>query len=120
VRDRVEIDYAKRLTFEEQSWLASFNEAEYGSNPDCLQFITGKRVSVEEKRRLWREIKRYERDGFGPGPRINIDEYFLGLHLHSVSNEDVLIEAIDNELEIEMISLENVKFLIRSKSWIAA
>lgn len=117
IRDRVQIDYAGRLSVKEKEWLAAFNETEYGSNPDCLEYITGKKVSVEEKRKFYREIKRYQRDILTAGPRVDLSLCVVFLDGFMASNEDVLIEMIDEEDKLELAVLDSLKFSILSKDW---
>lgn len=113
VRDRVEVDYAHKLSGDQRQWLAAFNEAEYGSNPACLQIITGKYIKVEERRRLMREIKRYQRDILSAGLWIDVDQ----LVERHYSIEDLLIGAIDNSVKIERIFMEMLKQAILFKNW---
>lgn len=74
VRDRVEIDYASKLSDAEQTWLAAFNESEYGANPELLSEITGQPVTQAEKRRKWRQIKKYQRDTMSQPARLEVIE----------------------------------------------
>ncbi len=105
VRDRVEIDYNAKLSPKDQEWLASFNESESGGKPVCQKDITGKRVSAAEKRRLWRETKRYQRDMISSGTRMDIDvQVFIEGRtacFHD-QNENALIEIMDTKEGIEM------------------
>lgn len=114
MRDRVEIDYAWKLSDAEQRWLAAFNESESGDNPQCLEYITGKRVPHEHKLRIWRESKRYQADSLSSGSLISD----LVLHkINTRSIEDSLIEFIERGEELEFIVLENLKFWILRKNW---
>lgn len=120
VRDRVEIDYASQLNQEEKRWLAAFNEAEYGGNPNSLEYITGEAVSDEERKRMSREIKRYQRDSLTVAPRFitEVGETILkDLIEPKVSNEDAIIEMIDSERSIERLVMESLMFFIKAKHW---
>jgi len=112
IRDCVEIDYSYKLTPEEQNWLASFNEAEYGCNPSYLEHITGKKVTPSEMRKVWRDLKRYERDTLGMRPRVDISVYLTQSHANTLWSESVINEFIDaNQFDFEALFLENLKFL---------
>jgi hypothetical protein len=90
VRDVVEIDYSHKLTSSQKKWLAAFNEAEYGSNPDCIKAITGKNPTQDQKRTAWRSAKRRQRDATA---KYTVE--FQDTDEHYDSPEDYLIEAID-------------------------
>ncbi len=96
VRDKVEIDYARKLSREEQNWLAAFNEAEYGSNPDCMEEITGRPATKEERRKAWRDIKRYERDALS-GKHERRDGHLAATPTRPTYRpvENVMIEILD-------------------------
>lgn len=114
VRDRVEIDYAQKLSPALRQWLAAFNEAEYGSNPSEMTFITEKYVRVVERRRLMREIKRYQRDMMSEGLR----ESFASVAKTLAQNpEDLLIHQIDHTRQIERAILELLKQSVLLRNW---
>lgn len=115
VRDRVQTDYADQLTPDEQSWLASFNETEYGSNPHHLRDITGEPTSIEDTRRYWREIKRYQRDYLSVSRDQITSQVILKNDIYAYEN--TMIEAMDRESEIERISIDCLMIFIRSKNW---
>lgn len=119
VRDRVEMDYAQKLSPEERQWLAAFNEAEYGGNPGCLQFITGKYVPVAERRRLMREIKRYQRDLLSTGLWMDVEYFKTRVHgdRDGLEMEELLIHQIDNGAQIERVLMEILKQSILLKQW---
>lgn len=111
VRDRVSIDYTDKLNDYEQTWLASFNESEYGANPELLSEITGQPVTQKEKRRKWRQIKKYQRDTMSqPIPLQFFDQEFDGSEPKSedsfvldqiINHEDILIELLDNHAKVK-------------------
>lgn len=114
VRDRVEIDYARKLSEAQKEWLAAFNEAEYGANPAELRFITGRCVTRAQLRKAWREIQRYKRDlltGWAnrsvAGPNSPAEE----------SPEDLLIHQIDNAGAIEREIMKMLKESILLRDW---
>jgi hypothetical protein len=111
IRDQVEIDYAKKLTKKEQEWLAAFNEAEFGANPDCLSEITGQPITVEQRRKAWAKTKRTQRNNLFYHGWLEIGV----IKLKSASSENALIEWIDNEFAAEMIGLELLKLSILKK-----
>lgn len=120
VRHRVEIDYANKLSQEEKRWLACFNEAEYGGNPKSLEYITGKPNSEQERKRMYREIKRYQRDLLTSGPGIDIEFFYWFQDTQTKSSEDGIIEMIDSERRIERIVVDSFIMLIKAKNWIVA
>lgn len=107
----MEIDYVRKLSESDLQWLASFNEAEYGENPQCLEFITGQPTSQEDKRKAWREIQRYKRDTATCCGRVSGHGY----ESRQVSAEDGLNEWIDSEFRIERKALRFLKDFILAK-----
>jgi len=111
----MQTDYIQKLSPKEKEWLAAFNEAHYGHNPDCLEKITDQKVTVHERRRLWRELKHYERRtaddksyccSYSPG----IEEFFLDKR--SFNQEDVTHALLDEKPVIELSILESIKSTI--------
>lgn len=90
VQDSVRIDYAHKLTEKNKTWLSAFNESEYGGNAECIEHITGEKVSQGEKQKAWRQAKKRQRDAFS---KLRVPEKTL--RAGSTNHEDILIELID-------------------------
>ncbi|GAC1606475.1 MAG: hypothetical protein NVS3B3_06690 [Aquirhabdus sp.] len=70
-------------------------------------------------RKVWRDLKRYERDTLGVRPRVDISLYFMQSQLSTLWSETVMNEFFDGkEAEFEAVALDNIKFLISTnKNW---
>jgi hypothetical protein len=108
VQELVQIDYAHKLNLEEQNWLRAFNEAHFGSNPICLEKIVPGPISQEEKRRLWRELKRRERGYFAVRDLISHTPLE---HCKVLSHNPELWmqKKIDRKLELSRIMIQDLK-----------
>ena len=117
VRELVQIDYAHKLNDAQQIWLAAFNEAEFGSNPEFLSELVGKKVTKAEKRKKWREIKRYQRDTMSQPCRLavrderseNYGQEIAGddtsiFYNQCLNQEDVIIELLDNHAANQLLT----------------
>lgn len=112
------MDYSQKLSNFEQTWLASFNEAHYGSNPDHLDEITGIPIDQTHRRKVWRELKRYERDAMCSGRQLEeFCERYASPDRHRFSAEDAVIEAMEAGPRIELVVLDALKAHIISKEW---
>jgi len=126
VRDRVEIDYASKLSAEEKLWLARFNESEYGCNPEILELITGEEVSTDEKRRAWRENYSIRYDATQCFDHSDFQEYVDSIEIFSTSQsesvrasaENEFLERADYENTTERMIIERLKSDIKAKGWL--
>ena len=100
-RSTVFIDYASKLTSAQKTWLATFNESEYGGNPDLESEITKKPVTQKQRRKKWREQKRQSRDALSNTNTADLFEESTHAINASIYHEDVVIDLIDglNELK---------------------
>lgn len=98
---QVDIDYLNKLSPEDQEWMKTFLEAEYGGNGHLM--FAG---DQEEQRRLWRQQKKQDRDAMTIA--MNVGEFSANTAV-SANPEDALIDVIDAQNAREAAAEEQAR-----------
>lgn len=108
IQDLVSIDYVDQLTQAQKEWLAAFNEYEYGSNPDCLEELTGKAPTEDQKRESYRKQKKIQADALSNDkPRVDFEEYVAASESRvndPEATENSIIDQLDHHRKRHPVS----------------